>query len=139
MLTTFQIPAECFPTRFRCTLYGVAAAWGKLGAVLVQLVILANGKISEPDSPAIQYLLAGFAVCMALGAVFSHYFVPRVQEQSARGDTRKDWRGHNVQAPPYVNIPLERLPLPVRGRGAGAGVAGSDHEMDALRMNDSPA
>jgi hypothetical protein len=134
-----QIPAECFPTRFRCTLYGIAAAWGKLGAVLVQLVILANGEISKPDSPAIQFLLAGFAACMALGAVFSHYFVPRVQKQSGYGDIRKDWRGRDVRAPPYVNVPLERLPLAVRRRRAGVGAADSDHEMDALRMNDSLA
>lgn len=32
-VTTYVLPAEVFPTRTRCTLYGVAAAVGKLGAV----------------------------------------------------------------------------------------------------------
>ncbi|MEW5318868.1 MAG: hypothetical protein WDW38_010052 [Sanguina aurantia] len=32
--TTFIIPGECFPTRFRATCHGISAAWGKAGAIL---------------------------------------------------------------------------------------------------------
>lgn len=35
-----QIPAEAFPTRYRCTLYGISAASGKLGSVLGQAVVI---------------------------------------------------------------------------------------------------
>lgn len=35
-----QIPAESFPTRYRCTLYGLSAASGKLGSVLGQIVVI---------------------------------------------------------------------------------------------------
>lgn len=35
-----QIPAETFPTRYRCTLYGFSAASGKLGSVLGQIVVI---------------------------------------------------------------------------------------------------
>jgi PHS family inorganic phosphate transporter-like MFS transporter len=31
-----QLPAELFPTRFRCTCHGIAAAFGKLGSILAQ-------------------------------------------------------------------------------------------------------
>ncbi|KAH3525832.1 hypothetical protein KXV64_004469 [Aspergillus fumigatus] len=34
--TTYMLPAELFPTRFRCTCHGIAAAFGKLGSVLAQ-------------------------------------------------------------------------------------------------------
>ena len=35
--TTFIIPAEAFPTRYRSTAHGIAAASGKLGAILAQV------------------------------------------------------------------------------------------------------
>ncbi|KAJ3059554.1 phosphate transporter, partial [Quaeritorhiza haematococci] len=35
--TTFTIPAECFPTKVRSTAHGIAAASGKLGAILAAL------------------------------------------------------------------------------------------------------
>ena len=35
--TTFIIPGEVFPTRYRATAHGISAASGKLGAVVVQL------------------------------------------------------------------------------------------------------
>ena len=34
-----QIPAEIFPTRYRCTCHGFSAAAGKLGSVLVQVFV----------------------------------------------------------------------------------------------------
>lgn len=34
--TTFIVPGECFPTRYRSTAHGISAASGKLGAVLAQ-------------------------------------------------------------------------------------------------------
>jgi MFS transporter, PHS family, inorganic phosphate transporter len=35
---TFVVPAECFPTRYRSTCYGLSAAPGKLGAVNIQVL-----------------------------------------------------------------------------------------------------
>lgn len=35
--TTFVIPAECFPTRYRSTSHGISAASGKLGAIVAQM------------------------------------------------------------------------------------------------------
>jgi len=36
---TFIIAAKLFPTRFRCTCHGISAAAGKLGSIIVQLVL----------------------------------------------------------------------------------------------------
>ena len=44
--TTFIIPGECFPTRYRSTGHGVSAAAGKIGAIIAQLIatpLLAKG------------------------------------------------------------------------------------------------
>jgi PHS family inorganic phosphate transporter-like MFS transporter len=35
--TTFVIPGEAFPTRYRSTSHGIAAASGKLGAIVAQV------------------------------------------------------------------------------------------------------
>jgi PHS family inorganic phosphate transporter-like MFS transporter len=37
--TTFIVPGECFPTRYRSTSHGFSAASGKLGAVIAQAAI----------------------------------------------------------------------------------------------------
>jgi PHS family inorganic phosphate transporter-like MFS transporter len=35
--TTFVIPGEAFPTRYRSTGHGISAACGKLGAIVAQV------------------------------------------------------------------------------------------------------
>jgi PHS family inorganic phosphate transporter-like MFS transporter len=37
-VTTFIIPGEIFPTRYRSTGHGIAAACGKLGAIVSQVI-----------------------------------------------------------------------------------------------------
>jgi PHS family inorganic phosphate transporter-like MFS transporter len=37
-VTTFIIPGEIFPTRYRSTGHGIAAACGKLGAIVSQII-----------------------------------------------------------------------------------------------------
>lgn len=42
-VTTFVIPAEVFPTRYRATGHGFSAACGKLGAIVAQIIFYVNG------------------------------------------------------------------------------------------------
>lgn len=37
--TTFIVPGECFPTRYRSTAHGLSAASGKIGAIIAQTCI----------------------------------------------------------------------------------------------------
>lgn len=87
--TTYMIPAEIFPTRYRATCHGISAAAGKLGSILVQ-VLSAYYKFGSGvgDEPTIRHgwILIVFSVCMVLGAVVTHFWIPPVQ----RGD---DGRG----------------------------------------------
>lgn len=39
--TTFIVPGEAFPTRYRSTAHGISAASGKLGAVVAQFAFAA--------------------------------------------------------------------------------------------------
>ena len=44
--TTFIVPGETFPTRFRSTAYGISAAAGKLGAIISQVLF---GPLKDRD------------------------------------------------------------------------------------------
>ncbi len=37
--TTFIVPGECFPTRYRSTSHGISAASGKIGSIIAQAAI----------------------------------------------------------------------------------------------------
>lgn len=80
---TFIVPAEIFPTRYRCTAYGVSAGAGKLGSVCVQLAFLffERGGIKDPNSMALARIIFVFAAFMALGAVVTWAWIPGVQEK----------------------------------------------------------
>ena len=48
-LIIFKIPAEIFPTRYRCSCYGISAAFGKFGSVIAQ-VSLVNIQFNALDN-----------------------------------------------------------------------------------------
>lgn len=54
-VTTFVIPGEVFPTRYRSTAYGISAACGKVGAIVAQLVfslLQHNGALNNTSGGA---------------------------------------------------------------------------------------
>lgn len=88
---TWILPAELFATRYRATLYGLAAAAGKLGAITIQLI---NGlSVSGRGKIPFAGMLLGLSPAMLLGAFFSWVWVPEVQEARARDseDAEPDW------------------------------------------------
>jgi hypothetical protein len=88
---TWILPAELFATRYRATLYGLAAAAGKLGAITIQLI---NGlSVSGRGQIPFAGMLLGLSPAMLLGAFFSWVWVPEVQEARARDseDAEPDW------------------------------------------------
>lgn len=80
---TFIVPAEIFPTRYRCAAYGFAAACGKLGSVFVQIAFMffEGGGIKDPNSMALGNIMFMFAVCMGVGSVVTWAWIPSVQER----------------------------------------------------------
>jgi PHS family inorganic phosphate transporter-like MFS transporter len=96
---TFIMPAEIFPTRYRATCYGISAATGKLGSVVVQ-VFLRSMNISNSSIKSIPWTLIAFAFAMALGAVFAWVWIPEVQGVSGTEvNGRIGWGGRGSEIP----------------------------------------
>lgn len=75
--TTFIIPGEVFPTRYRSTAHGISAASGKLGAIVAQVgfsrLINIGGK-----NKFLKHILEIFALFMLTG-VFSTLLLPETK------------------------------------------------------------
>ncbi|KAG8963046.1 Inorganic phosphate transporter pho84 [Tulasnella sp. 419] len=75
--TTFIIPGEVFPTRYRSTSHGISAASGKLGAIVAQ-VGFARLKDIGGKGKFIKHILEIFALFMLTG-IFSTFLVPETK------------------------------------------------------------
>lgn len=88
--TTFIVPGECFPTRYRATAHGISAAAGKIGSI-VSLVIsqplldigaksqnFCGGKGDSDCNPWLSHLMQIFAAFMFLGTLTS-FLIPETK------------------------------------------------------------
>ncbi|KAL2065536.1 hypothetical protein VTL71DRAFT_3206 [Oculimacula yallundae] len=83
--TTFIIPGECFPTRYRSTGHGLSAAMGKIGAIIAQVIaqpLLSKGAakdcVGKECAPWINHLMQIFALFMFCGMLVS-FLVPETK------------------------------------------------------------
>jgi len=76
--TTFIVPGEVFPTRFRTTSHGISAATGKLGAIISSygFTYLATGP--PPGQNGVQLLLGIFCAFMFAG-IFTTMLIPETK------------------------------------------------------------
>lgn len=68
--TTFIVPGECFPTRYRSTSHGISAAAGKIGSIIGQGAIAplrTRGGTAANPSPWMDHVLEIYALFMLLG------------------------------------------------------------------------
>lgn len=68
--TTFVVPGECFPTRYRSTAHGISAASGKIGSIIAQVAFGLLKDIGGPNA-WINHLLQLFALFMLTGILSS--------------------------------------------------------------------
>ncbi|KAJ4841594.1 putative inorganic phosphate transporter 1-9, partial [Turnera subulata] len=85
--TTFIVPAELFPARFRSTCHGISGAMGKLGAFFGTLGFLWASKNHEDDGnlPTIGKMrgaLYGLGVVCLLGMVVTYFFTRETKGRS---------------------------------------------------------
>ncbi|KAI8370441.1 phosphate:H+ symporter [Radiomyces spectabilis] len=78
--TTFIVPGECFPTRYRSTAHGIAAASGKIGSIVAQLGFGLLKDIGGRDA-WIDHLLQIFAFFMLTG-LLSSFLIPETKGKS---------------------------------------------------------
>jgi len=81
--TTFVIPGEAFPTRYRSTAHGISAATGKLGAIVAQVGFARLKDIGGPvgGNHFVKHILEIFAFFMLTG-VFSTLLIPETKQKS---------------------------------------------------------
>ncbi|KAK0706306.1 major facilitator superfamily domain-containing protein [Lasiosphaeria miniovina] len=135
---TFVIPAEIFPTRYRATCHGIAAAAGKLGSVLVQSTLpswTVNGvHVSDPNSNGLGWVFITYGFVMALGAVSSWAWIPSLQEHHRVGggaDAPATATVLRTRGPPSLRLPSKTLEI----LGKGIVQARNDGELIGMRDN----
>lgn len=84
--TTFIIPGEVFPTRYRSTAHGISAASGKLGAIIAQTALgtLINHGCEAKGAPKncwLPHVMEIFALFMLLG-IFSTLLIPETKRMT---------------------------------------------------------
>ncbi|KAH9033451.1 phosphate transporter [Lactarius hengduanensis] len=103
-VTTFIIPGEIFPTRYRSTAHGIAAACGKLGAIVSQIIFF---KVRSSDTKLRAVLgifagvsMTGIASTLLLDETMDRSLEELSQEQRGfiRGITQVEMRNGIIHA-----------------------------------------
>lgn len=82
--TTFIVPGECFPTRYRSTGHGISAACGKIGAIVAQVIAAPLLAIGAADNcttncqPWLPHMMQIFALFMLMGTLVS-FLIPETK------------------------------------------------------------
>ncbi|KAM3072201.1 acid phosphatase pho5 [Clarireedia jacksonii] len=116
--TTFIVPGECFPTRYRSTSHGISAASGKVGAIVAQVVFgplrTRGAKPSASGaaaSPWLNHVMQIFALFMLCG-LFTTFLIPETKRKTLEelagevpGTPNYDpvMAGHSVQGKNYIS------------------------------------
>jgi len=89
--TTFIIPGEVFPTRYRSTGHGISAASGKLGAIVAQVGFAQLKDIGGPNK-FVKHILEIFALFMLTG-IFSTLLLPETKGRTLEDLSNEDQDG----------------------------------------------
>ncbi|EJF64692.1 phosphate transporter [Dichomitus squalens LYAD-421 SS1] len=81
--TTFIVPGEVFPTRYRATAHGISAASGKFGAVIAQVAFQWLKDVGGPtgSNKFLGHILEIFAFFMLTG-ILSTMLIPETKQQT---------------------------------------------------------
>lgn len=82
--TTFIVPGECFPTRYRSTSHGLSAASGKVGSIIAQVLIgplRTRGATPTNKSPWLNHVMEIYALFMLLGC-FTTLLIPETKRKT---------------------------------------------------------
>lgn len=93
--TTFIVPGECFPTRYRSTSHGFSAASGKVGAIIAQVVFgplrtrgvlkidpkTGKAPTGRAASPWLDHVMEIFALFMLCG-LFTSLLIPETKRKT---------------------------------------------------------
>ncbi|KAL9238069.1 hypothetical protein vseg_012545 [Gypsophila vaccaria] len=90
--TTFIVPAELFPARFRTTCHGISGAAGKVGAIIGSIGFLWASPMKKtdgyPKALGISVTLVTFGAISLAGALVSYFFTPETNGRSLEENER---------------------------------------------------
>ncbi|CAG8686653.1 7757_t:CDS:2 [Ambispora leptoticha] len=89
--TTFIVPGEVFPTRYRSTGHGISAASGKLGAILAQVLVFEVKDIGGKNA-FVGNLIKIFAIFMFVGFLCT-FLIPETKGQSLEELSKENQQG----------------------------------------------
>ncbi len=95
--TTFVIPGEVFPTRYRSTAFGISAAAGKLGAIISSAGLFQLKDIGG-ESAQVPTLLIIFSGFMLIGLIFT-FLLPET-----KGKTLEQLSNDDEEMPEIVDL-----------------------------------
>lgn len=83
--TTFIVPGECFPTRYRSMSHGFSAACGKVGAIIAQCIfgplITKGAPKGSSATPFLPHIMEIFALFMLCGC-FTTILIPETKRKT---------------------------------------------------------
>ncbi|OCK99538.1 phosphate permease [Cenococcum geophilum 1.58] len=83
--TTFIVPGECFPTRYRSSSHGISAASGKIGSIIAQVLIgplrSRGAPAGSSASPWLNHVMEIYAVFMFAG-IFTTLLIPETKRKT---------------------------------------------------------
>jgi PHS family inorganic phosphate transporter-like MFS transporter len=108
--TTFIVPGECFPTRYRSTSHGISAGSGKIGSIIAQGAISplrTRGAYKGHPSPWLNHVMQIFAAFMFCG-IFTTLLIPETKRRTLE-DLAQDWDmgGESITGAPIQHKPSE--------------------------------
>ncbi|KAF5777723.1 putative major facilitator, sugar transporter, major facilitator superfamily [Helianthus annuus] len=87
--TTFIVPAELFPARFRATCHGISGAVGKVGAIIGSVGYL-WGSHDPPDGHAVSRMLSAMGGVCVLGFFVTYFFTRETMGRSLEENENVD-------------------------------------------------
>ncbi|KAF2736396.1 inorganic phosphate transporter 1-6 /Pi cotransporter [Polyplosphaeria fusca] len=90
--TTFIVPGECFPTRYRSTSHGISAGSGKIGSIIAQAAIAplrTRGDTKDHTNTWLNHVMQIFSAFMFAG-IFTTLLIPETKRRTLE-DLAQDW------------------------------------------------
>lgn len=95
--TTFIVPAELFPARFRSTCHGISAAAGKSGAIIGAFVVQSYTEKADDKTKENKKAIMALAVVNLLGFFFT-FLVPETKGRSLEEISGEEKEQGNIAA-----------------------------------------
>ncbi|KAF2266168.1 MFS general substrate transporter, partial [Lojkania enalia] len=120
--TTFIVPGECFPTRYRSSAHGISAASGKIGAIIAQVLIgplrTRGAPPGSSDSPWLNHVMQIYSAFMFAG-IFTTWLIPETKRKTleqlageVEGTPEYDpdnVRSRDIQKAGYIGRGMEKI------------------------------